>query len=85
MRRQRESQISISLTKQNNNFGRASRFFVHFFAVKARLPVKMRNFTFFKDVNKQGKNSFSSWTWKWLIEIELQKSSLAFDKESELE
>ena len=33
MRRQRESQISNSLTRQNNNFARASRFFVHFFAV----------------------------------------------------
>ena len=38
MRRRRESQISNSLTRQNNNFARASRFFVHFFAVTARLP-----------------------------------------------
>ena len=34
MRRRRESQISSSLAKQNNNFVRATRFFVHFFAVK---------------------------------------------------
>ena len=33
MRRRRESQISNNLTRQNNNFARASRFFVHFFAV----------------------------------------------------
>ena len=33
MRRRWESQISNSLTRQNNNFARASRFFVHFFAV----------------------------------------------------
>ena len=33
MRRRRESQISNSLTRQNNNFARASHFFVHFFAV----------------------------------------------------
>ena len=33
MRRRRESQISNSLTRENNNFARASRFFVHFFAV----------------------------------------------------
>ena len=33
MRRRRESQISNSLTRQNNNFARASRFLVHFFAV----------------------------------------------------
>ena len=40
MRRRRESQISNRLTRQNNNFARASRFFVHFFA------RQMRNFTF---------------------------------------
>ena len=33
MRRRWEIQISNSLTRQNNNFARASRFFVHFFAV----------------------------------------------------
>ena len=33
MRRRRESQISNTFTRQNNNFARASRFFVHFFAV----------------------------------------------------
>ena len=38
MRWRRESQVSNSLTRQNNNFARASRFFVHFFAVTARLP-----------------------------------------------
>ena len=34
------------LDKQNNNFARASRFFVHFFAVTARLRREMPNFTF---------------------------------------
>ena len=33
MERRRESQISNSLTRQNNNFAGASHFFVHFFAV----------------------------------------------------
>ena len=33
MRRRQESQIRNSLTRQNNNFARASHFFVHFFAV----------------------------------------------------
>ena len=33
MRRWRESQKNKSLTRQNNNFARASHFFVHFFAV----------------------------------------------------
>ena len=38
----------ISLTRQNPNFARASRFFVHFFAVNCTvlLPVKMPDFTF---------------------------------------
>ena len=36
-RRQRECQKSNSLNKQNNNSAPASRFFVHFFAVTARL------------------------------------------------
>ena len=43
MRRRRGSQISNSLIRQNNNFARASRFFVLF---SARLSVKMHNFTF---------------------------------------
>ena len=38
MKRRRESKKSNSLTRQNNNFARASRFFVCFFAVTARLP-----------------------------------------------
>ena len=38
MQWQRERKKSNSLTRQNNNFARASRVFVHFFAVTARLP-----------------------------------------------
>ena len=40
---------TIGLDKQNNNFARASRVFVHFSAVVARLQrdnVKLPNFTF---------------------------------------
>ena len=39
-RRQQErqkKQKTIGLDRQNNNFARASRFFVHFFAVVAKL------------------------------------------------
>ena len=36
-RRQRERQKAMGLDKQNNNFARASRFFVHFSSVVARL------------------------------------------------
>ena len=83
-RRRRESQISNSFTRQNKNFARASRFFAHFFAVNCTTTQCLIS-CFVKDVNKQWQNSFSSWTWIWLIEIHLQKSSLAFDKVSELE
>ena len=39
MQRKRESEKSNSLTRENSDFARAaSRFFVHFFAVTARLP-----------------------------------------------
>ena len=45
----RRRQISNSLTMQNNNFARASRFFVHFFAVnRTTIRVEMPNFTFCK-------------------------------------
>ena len=36
-RHQRERQKAKGLDWQNNNFARASRFFVHFFAVTVRL------------------------------------------------
>ena len=86
VRRQRESQISNSLTKQNNNFARASRFFCTFLCRQLHhYPWKCLISPFVKDVNKQWQNSFSLWTWIWLIEIQLQRSSLACDKVSELE
>ena len=47
MRRRRESQISNRLTRRNNNFARASRFFLYIsLPSTSRLPVKMPNFTF---------------------------------------
>ena len=36
-RQQRERQKAVALDWQNKNFARASRFFVHFFAVTVRL------------------------------------------------
>ena len=50
--------------KQNNNFARASRSFVHFFLVISFLflhdyDVKMPNFPFMEDVNKQRRNFIS--------------------------
>ena len=88
MLRRRESQISNSLTKAKKNFCPCITLFVHFFAVNCtttRENEACNQSCFVKDVNKQWQNSFSSWTWIWLIEIQLQKSSLAFDKVSELE
>ena len=86
MQRRRESKKkSNSLTRQNNNFARASRFLYISLPSLHDYHVKMPNFTFCEG-RKQAmtKFSFSLWTWIWLIEIQLQKSSLAFDKVSEL-
>ena len=87
MRRRRESQISNSLTRRKKTLYVHHTFLYISLASTARLPVKMPyQSCFVKDVNKQWpQNSFSSWTWIWLIEIQLQKSSLSFDKVSELE
>ena len=46
-RRQRERQKSNWLNGKNNNSSRASRFFVHFFAITARLRREMPKFTFY--------------------------------------
>ena len=58
--RERERQISNGLNKQNNNSARASRFFVHFFAVTARLRrEKCLISRFMEDVNKRRLNFLS--------------------------
>ena len=88
MQRRWESKKCNSLTRQNNNFARASSItlFCTFLCRHCTTTTwKCLISRFVKDVNKQWQNSFSSWTWIWLIEIQLQKSSLAFDKVSELE
>ena len=46
MERRRESKKCNSLTRQNNNFARASLFFVHSFPSLHDYHVKMPNFTF---------------------------------------
>ena len=43
-RRQRERRKSNRFDNQNNNFARASRFFVHFLAVVARLRLETSRF-----------------------------------------
>ena len=56
--RQRERQKSNSLTMQNNNFARASRFFVHFFTVTVSTTTTWKYLIsrFEVDVNKQWQN-----------------------------
>ena len=46
-RRQRECQNNNWCNKKNNNFARASHFFVHFFAVFARLRLENAQFRAF--------------------------------------
>ena len=61
-RRRRESQKSNSATRQNNNFARASRFFVHFFAVTARSTSttwKCVISRFVENIKKQWQNFLS--------------------------
>ena len=50
---------AMGLDEQNNNFARASRVFVHFFAVTARPRREKAISPFVKDVNKRQRLSFS--------------------------
>ena len=86
MKRRRESKKSNCLTRQNNNFARASRFLYISLLLVHDCHMRIPNFTFCER-SKQAmtKFSFSVWTWIWLIEIQRQRRSLAFDKVSELE
>ena len=89
MRRRGDEKVKLAIARQ----GKTTTLHVHhaFWKISlpsaAQLPVKMPNFTFFFcDGRKQAMTKFIlSWTWIWLIEIQLQQSSLAFDKVSELE
>ena len=70
MRRRRE-------TRQNNNFARASRLFVQFLCRQLHdYPWKWLISCFAKDLNKQWQNSFSSWTWIWLIKFSSKRVRL---------
>ena len=80
-RRQRERETSKGLDKQNNNFACASRFFVYFFAVVARLRLEstVPNFTFCGE--REHKTTilfFSSWTSMQSFRIHLQQKSPTF-------
>ena len=81
-RRQRERENSKKgLDKQNNNFACASRFFVYFFAVVARLRLEstVPNFTFCGE--REHKTTiffFSSWTSMQSFRIHPQQKSPTF-------
>ena len=79
--RQRESQKSNRLNRQNNNSARASHFFSISFPSLHDYNGKMPNFTFYgRHKQVKAKFSFSFWTWIWFLGIRFKKSSLAFDK-----
>ena len=81
-RRQQERHTSNRFNKENNNFARASHSFVHFFEVFARLWREMPNFMFYRGrTQATTKFSFYFLTWIRLLGIQLQESSLTFDKE----
>ena len=84
--RQRDwPQKSIRFNYQNNNFARASRFFVHFFAVTARLRRENTEFPVLQCKHAATKFSFSLLLWIRLLGIQLQEGSHTFDKAGELE
>ena len=51
---------AIGWITQNNNFARASRSFVHFFAVTAQLRLEWPNFTFYRQLEHTTPNFFFS-------------------------
>ena len=81
--REREGQKSnLVLDWQNNNFARASRFFVHFLAFVVRLRRESRpNFTFCRGrEHKTTTLFFFSWTLIRSFRIHLQKKLPTFEE-----
>ena len=66
---------AIGLISKNNNFARASRFFVHFFAVIARLQRESAWIHVLSRTGTQDNNFlFFSWTLIQSFRIQLQKT-----------
>ena len=77
---------AIGLDWQNNNFARASRFFVHFFAVVARLQRESAWIHVLSRTGTQDNNFlFFSWTLIQSFRIQLQKHLPTFDEVNEME
>ena len=69
---------SIGLDKENNNFARATRFFVHFFAVVARLQRETAFFSrFLEDGNKRQQFAFS-FPELWRSPLEFNSKKIAY-------
>ena len=75
---------AIGLDWQSNNFARASRFFVHFFAVVARLQRESAYFVEWRE-HKTRTFFFFSWTLIQSFRIQLQKNLPTFDELNEME
>ena len=74
---------SNRFNKQNNNFARASHFFVHFFPFLHHYDVKMLYFAFYgRRKQATTKLYFPFLAWIWSFEIQLQEGSPTFDKVS---
>ena len=76
----------MGLDKHYENFARASRFFVHFSSVVARLQRELPNFTFCRGQDqKKTAFFFFSWTLMQSFRIQLQKNFPTFDELNEME
>ena len=85
-RRQRERQKSNRFIEQNNYFARASRFFVHFFAVVARLQRESASFHVLSGTETKDNNFlFFSWTLIQSLEFNSKKIFPAFDELNKME
>ena len=73
-RRRRERQKSYRFILTNNNFARASRFFVHFFAVVARLQRESASFHVLSGMGTKDNNFlFLFLNFDTVLRIQLQK------------
>ena len=80
-RRRKENVKAIGLDWQNNNFASASRFFCTFLCRHCTITTwKSRISRFMEDLT----SLFFIWMRIWLLGIQLQKSSVAFNKVIEL-
>ena len=77
---------AAGLHKQNNNFARASRFFVHLSAVVDDYNEKLPNFAFCRGREQKTTSFFFfSWTLMQSFRIQLQKNFPTFDEFKEME